>query len=110
MRLPADRLIIDRRKLTHYLLVHRQKNDKSAFLLTCGYTVADVDALEEALLQHASISKVLDNYRNDFGLVYEVQGNLTALAGKDMLVATVWILRDDGVGQYEFVTLVPGGK
>ncbi|MCY4526438.1 MAG: hypothetical protein OXB89_07495 [Anaerolineaceae bacterium] len=110
MKLPADRLIIARRKLTDYLLVHRQKNDKSIFLLACGFTLNEADALKAALIHQATTCEILEIYRNDFGLVHEVQGNLTALKGRDMLIVTVWILRDEGEGLYEFVTLVPGGK
>ena len=45
MRIPSD-ASIPREKLTHYLLVHRAKNDKSQFLARAGFTQANPDALE----------------------------------------------------------------
>ena len=110
MKLPPGKLFIVRRKLTDYLLVHQQNNDKSRFLLSCGFSLDEAIALEAALHSHGATHEILRIYRNDFGLVHEVQGNLTVLKGRDMLVVTVWILRDEGEGLYEFVTLVPGGK
>lgn len=48
MKLPVD-AIIAREKLTQYLLVPRQKNDKSRFLAQVGFTLQNPEALEEAV-------------------------------------------------------------
>ena len=48
MRLPAN-AIIDRRKVTEYLLRHRVDDDKSGFLALAGYTKDNADRLLNGL-------------------------------------------------------------
>ena len=108
MRLPADRLIIKRRKLTEYLLLRQDKSDKSRFLERCGYTLDNVEALEEAIRDLVAANDATPDFGDDFGQRFRVTGQLPALVGRDMLVTTIWILRVAETDTWRFVTLYPG--
>ena len=110
MRLPTDRLIIKRSKLTGYLLVPQDESDKSFFLETCGYTPENVDALEAAIRKLVAAHDAVPDFSDEFGQRYRVTGQLPALVGRDMLVTTIWILREGDSDIWRFVTLFPGGK
>ena len=110
MRLPADRLIIDRRKLTHYLLVRKDNDDKSRFLAMCGYTLENVNLLEAAIRELVAANDAVSDSGDEFGQRYRVTGQLPALAGRDMVVSTIWITRGNDSDIWRFVTLFPGGK
>ena len=110
MRLPADRLIIDRRKLTHYLLVRKDNDDKSRFLTMCGYTLENVNLLEAAIRELVAANDAVSDSGDEFGQRYRVTGQLPALAGRDMVVSTIWIMKVGDTNIWRFVTLFPGGK
>ena len=110
MRLPADKLFIDRRKLTHFLLVRLEVDDKSRFLVMCGYTVDNVDALEAAIREQVATNDAVPDFKDEFGQRYSISGQLPALAGRDMLVTTIWIMKVGDSNIWRFVTLFPGGK
>ncbi len=109
MRLPADSLFIDRRKLTGYLLVRQDSSDKSMFLERCGYTLDNVETLEEAIRKLVAANDATPDFSDDFGQRFKVSGQLPALVGRDMLVTTIWILRVAETDTWRFVTLYPGG-
>jgi hypothetical protein len=48
VKIPSDALIV-REKLTHYLLVHRVKDDKSRYLASGGFDQSNPEALEAAI-------------------------------------------------------------
>jgi hypothetical protein len=48
MKIPPDAIIAPE-KLTKYLLVLQQSNDKSMFLAKAGFTLENPDALENAI-------------------------------------------------------------
>jgi hypothetical protein len=48
-------LLIPREKLTAYLLVPQTKNDKSRFLAQAGFTQANPDALEAAIITRSLV-------------------------------------------------------
>ena len=110
MILPADKLYIDRRKLTEYLLVFQGKNDKSRFLESCGYILGNACQAEAAIRRPVAENEALPDFNHEFGQRYKVVGQLPALAGHDMLVTTVWIVRVGDSDLWRFVTLVPGGE
>lgn len=49
MKISSNDALIERGKLTRYLLVPKPKNDKSHFLVQAGFTAANPDALEGAI-------------------------------------------------------------
>lgn len=51
MHILANALIV-RAKLTHYLLVYKEADDKSGFLALAGFTLDNVEDLEQALREH----------------------------------------------------------
>lgn len=110
MRLPADRLIIKRSKLTGYLLVWQEESDKSRFLERCGYHPGNVDQLEAALRTLVAENEAVPDFVDEFGERFKVMGQLPALAGRDMLVTTIWMLRVAETDTWRFVTLYPGGR
>jgi hypothetical protein len=104
MKIPAD-AIIAREKLTRYLLVPRQKNDKSRFLAQVGFTLQNPDALEEAIRALIAENETVTDRDNEYGIFYRVEGDLYGPYGI-LSVVTVWILRTNN-NRYHFITLKP---
>lgn len=104
VRIPND-AIIPREKLTLYLLIPQQKNDKSGFLAQAGFTPENPGLLEEAIRQLISENEAILDRQNEYGAFYRVQGDLHGPNGK-LSTVTVWIqLTNDN--RYRFVTLKP---
>lgn len=75
-----------------------------------GFTLANPDALEEALrVLIASHDAIFDRH-DRFGDFYRVEGTLKGVNGKELQVVTIWIMRTESEGLYRFVTLKPGRK
>ena len=104
MKIPAD-AIIAREKLTQYLLVPRQKNDKSRFLAQVGFTLQNPDALEEAIRALIAENEAVTDRDNEYGIFYRVEGDVYGPYGI-LSVVTVWILRTNN-NRYHFITLKP---
>jgi hypothetical protein len=102
--MPVD-VIIPKEKLTQYLLVPRQKNDKSEFLAQVGFTFENPDALEAAIRKLIVENKAIPDRHNEYGTFFRVEGDLQGPYGI-LSVVTVWILRKSDQ-QYRFVTLKP---
>lgn len=105
MRLPADGAI-PQDKLIRYLLLPREENDKSKFLASAGYTLANWEVLERELRQLAQENEVSDIETSPYGIKYEVRGRLTGPNGRTLHVVTVWI-KLEATGETRFVTLFP---
>lgn len=104
MKIPAE-AIIAREKLTHYLLTTRPKNDKSSFLAQAGFTQQNPQALEQAIRQLITANEVILEREDEYGVFYQVKGNLYGPGGT-LTVVTIWIEQKiDGV--FRFVTLKP---
>ena len=104
MKIPVD-AIIPKEKLTQYLLVPRQKNDKSEFLAQAGFTLENPDALEAAIRKLIIGNEADSDRHNEYGIFFRVEGELQGPHGI-LFVVTVWILRTSDQ-QYRFVTLKP---
>ncbi len=105
MRIPPD-AIIPREKLTNYLLIHRDEDDKSKFLAQAGFTRDNADMLEVAIRHLAESADAVHDLSNQYGVFYRVEGNLSGPNGLDLDVVTVWIHQHaDGI--FRFVTLKP---
>jgi hypothetical protein len=104
MKIPVD-AIIAREKLTQYLLVPRQKNDKSGFLAQVGFTLQNPEALEEAIRALIAENEAVTDRDNEYGIFYRVEGDLHGPYGI-LSVVTVWILRTND-NRYRFITLKP---
>ncbi len=104
MKIPPD-AIIPNDKLIQYLLVPRQKNDKSGFLAQAGFTFENPEDLDKALRRLIAENEAISDRHDEYGTFFRVEGDLLGPRGI-LSVITIWILRthDD---QYRFVTLKP---
>ena len=105
MKLPAN-AVIAREKVTDYLLVRQNRNDKSAFLETGGYTPANPDVLISDLVQLMEQNEAVPVDENQFGRYYEVVGVLRGPLGVDLCVRTIW-MTEHLSGVTKFITLIP---
>ena len=105
MKLPASARI-PREKITGYLLVRKQRNDKSVFLEKSGYYPESADALiaDLARLRDGNDATEVDN--NQFGCYYDVIGILRGPAGVPLRVHTIW-MTEHVSGDTRFITLIP---
>ena len=62
-----DQVIIPLDKLTRYLLVPREKDDKAKFLAQAGFTLNNVDTLMTAIEQLFLAGELKEDSRNDYG-------------------------------------------
>lgn len=102
MKLPGE-LIIERSKLTEYLLVWRAENDKSLFLKRLGYSVEHWEELADDIRQMARMQEAVLSRPAPFGgNLYKVVGSLRTFG-----VVTIWFLQDEQAESCRFVTLYP---
>jgi hypothetical protein len=102
MKLPDD-VVIPREKLTEYLLVPRDKNDKSKFLAQAGFTQDNPEALEAAVRRLIGENDAVQDREDDYGTYYRVTGVLYGVTA-DLDVITVWI-QGAKDGSYRFITI-----
>ncbi|MGH8064018.1 MAG: DUF6883 domain-containing protein [Candidatus Entotheonellia bacterium] len=105
MKLP-EVIVITQDKLLRYLLLPQEENDKSRFLASAGYTLANWELLEHNLRQFAETYEVSDREISPYGVKYEVHGTLNGPNGRMLHVVTVWITLE-ATGETRFVTLFP---
>jgi len=98
-------VIIPDSKLTEYLLVARQEDDKSKFLAQAGFTQDNPDLLKQAILNLIQTYDAIPDRQNKYGTYYLVEGSLVGSNGI-LTVVTVWIERTED-GKIQFVTLKP---
>ena len=106
MRLPHDAIIAEA-KLTKYLLVWQEADDKSKFLERAGYTLENWWQLENALRsQLLPLEAVPSDEPNRFGDVYEIRGVLQGVNGIKLAVVTIWMIEYE-TKVTKFITLYP---
>lgn len=106
MKLSRDAVIASA-KLTKYLLVWREVDDKSKFLAQAGYGQENWQQLEADLRnQILSLEATQSDEPNRFGDVYEIRGVLSGVHGVDLAVVTVWMIEYE-TQQTKFITLYP---
>ena len=105
MKLPVQTAIA-RRKVTHYLLVWRREDDKSAFLAKAGYTLDFADQLLADLRSQLLPleAELLD--AGEYGDKYLICGGLRGPNGRVLRVVSVWMI-EEATGRAKFVTLYP---
>lgn len=104
MKLQGTVLIPDA-KLSQYLLVPRQENDKSKFLAQAGFTANNPEQLKQAILDLIHVYDAVSDRQDKYGTYYLVEGPLVGPNGS-LAVVTVWIERiNDGI--FQFITLKP---
>lgn len=105
VQIPED-AIIPVTKLTRYLLIERDRNDKSKFLAQAGFTLDNYEALENALRRLARSTKAVEDRTDVYGTFYQAIGSLKGINGVSLDVVTVWLQRRID-NKFQFVTLVP---
>jgi hypothetical protein len=105
MKLPPNVIIPDD-KLSKYLLLYKEKNDKSKFLAQAGFTQNNLDELKLAIYQLISIVEPIEDLTNEYGTFYRVEGILIGINQKKLSVVTIWLKRKID-NQFQFVTLKP---
>jgi hypothetical protein len=98
-------LLIPEAKLTHYLLVFRDQDDKSKFLAQAGFTRDNPEQLNQALIQLVQTYDAIEDRWNKYGTFYRVEGNLIGITGI-LAIVTIWLKRtqDETI---QFITLKP---
>ena len=101
----AEDVIIPKEKLTQYLLLSRQKNDKSRFLARAGFTRENPDMLDKAIRQLLAENEAMPDRHSEYGTFYLVEGELKG-PSRTLGVVTVWLLPTN-TNRHRFVTLKP---
>ncbi len=100
MKLPnADKAIVDREKITEYLLnpAHRFGASKARFFAHFGFHLAAWEQLAQALRRHGQTHDVTKTRQTGFGPRYEVEGKLVCPNGRRPQVRSVWQLDERAV-------------
>ena len=99
------KIVIEKQKISDYLLVWKQKNDKSKFLNDLGYSLQNweelKDDIEKIVLEN---QRIFQNAAPFGGNLYQVNGNL-----RNFGVITIWLLAENN-DTFRFVTLYPDKK
>ncbi|MEM6837103.1 MAG: DUF6883 domain-containing protein [Cyanobacteria bacterium P01_C01_bin.120] len=99
--------VIAEAKLTQYLLVWRDADDKSKFLEQAGYTLENWQQLEADLRsQILPLEAALSDEPNRFGDVYEIRGVLPGVNDVGLAVITIWMIEYE-TKVTKFITLYP---
>jgi len=101
----SGNIVIPDAKLTQYLLIFQEKDDKSKFLARAGFTLANPEQLKQAIRELITQNEAILDRTNHYGAFYRVEGNLIGLT-KTLLVVTVWLERTQD-GTIQFITLLP---
>jgi hypothetical protein len=106
MKLPKDAVIASA-KLTKYLLVFREVDDKSKFLAQAGYGLNNWQQLESDLRsQIMTLDATPSSEENRFGDTYEIRGLLTGPSGVSLKIVTIWMTEYE-TGLTKLITLYP---
>ena len=105
----SENLIVPDDKITRYLLVPQLRNDKSKFLAQAGFTQDNPEALKLAIQTQAVATDAIEERRNEYGVFYQVEGNIIGVNGVSLSVITVWLEREID-GKFQFVTLKPSKR
>lgn len=90
----ADQAIVDRKKVTEYLLsrVHPDGYNKALFFARFGYTLEKWKAFAESLCNHGSTHEVVEMAECAYGTRYSVDGPIETPDGRNPNVRTVWMI------------------
>jgi hypothetical protein len=86
--------------------VLKARNDKSRFLAQAGFTPKNPEALRLAIQSQAMNQEAIKEKSNEYGVFYQVGGELIGVNGVDLSVVTIWLQRQID-GKFQFVTLKP---
>jgi hypothetical protein len=96
-------------KLTSYLLVQREFDDKSQFLRQAGYTLENREQLEQDLRLPVLPHDAVLIEQTVYGKIFEIRSSLTDPNGQTLFVKTIW-MDELQSGVTKFITLYPDKK
>lgn len=105
MKLPGNTLI-EREKLTQYLLVLKKRNDKSKWLAQGGYTLDNWQVLETDLRNLILSTDATLVEETGYGKMYEIVGKLVGPSGKALSIRTIWMI-ERATKKSKFITMYP---
>lgn len=108
MKIPPD-AIIPSAKITQYLLVFHEQDDKSLFLAQAGFTSDNPDQLEQAIRQLVATYEAIWDTENEHGIFYLAEGLLQGINNSQLAVITVW-MQIKATSQFRFITLKPARR
>ncbi|NJN57133.1 MAG: hypothetical protein HC879_06315 [Leptolyngbyaceae cyanobacterium SL_5_9] len=82
-------LVIQDRKLTHYLLVYQAEDDKSEFLASAGYTLQNWQLLKRDILNAMAEAEVVEAVPTDWGTRFKVKAQWDGLNGQKLKVIII---------------------
>jgi hypothetical protein len=98
--------VIPEDKLTRYLLVPREHDDKSKFLAQADFTRDNPETLRAAIRELAESVEAVEDGSNEYGDFFRVEGDLIGPNDHTLAVVLIW-LRWHSDGTYHFITLKP---
>jgi ABC-type taurine transport system ATPase subunit len=100
--------ILDRRKLTAYLLSDRHPvgQHKARVLRALGFRTDDAEHLAKDLLTIASTGRLVAAGETSFGTRYIAEGPVRSPTGRTVLLRTIWVT-PRGTTTPRFVTAYP---
>ncbi|MFW6296690.1 MAG: DUF6883 domain-containing protein [Halothece sp.] len=105
MKIPSNAIIPDA-KLTQYLLVVKQRNDKSKYLAQGGFNLDTWQQLKTAIQTIIQENEAIEDLTDQYGIYYQVIGTLEGINNQKLPVVTVWQQRKVD-NQFYFITLKP---
>lgn len=108
MHIPAEAVIPDE-KLTRYLLLPRDYDDKSQYLAQAGFTQDNPGELFAALRQLTRMQEAVYESTTEYGDFYRVEGDVLGVNGRLLPVVTIWLQWHQD-GSFHFITLKPQKK
>ncbi len=101
MRIRSDQIDIPVEKIKDYLLIKKEKNDKSKFLYSLGYSLENWNKLLQDIKSIALDNDLILQRVSEFGDMYSIKGTL-----KNKKIITIW-LQQVNENLYRFITLYP---
>nr|WP_228014549.1 DUF6883 domain-containing protein [Fortiea sp. LEGE XX443] len=87
-------------------MVQKARNDKSKFLAQAGFTLENPEVLIAAIQSLIAIGEGVEDGSNEYGVFYQVAGELVGVNGVSLSVVTIWLQRQID-RKFQFVTLKP---
>jgi hypothetical protein len=105
VKMPSG-LVIQDRKLTDYLLVYQDEDDKSEFLALAGYRIQNWQRLKQDILKAVEDCEIEMVIPTDWGTRFRMRSRWEGLNGRVLRVVTVW-QQDEGSDVIRLLTLYP---
>jgi hypothetical protein len=109
--LNGARAVVPKSKITEYLLSrsHPDGRSKAEYLARFGFRLESWTILQEALLQHADSSEVVQEAGSEYGTRYVLEGPLRTPDGRNPVHRTVWIV-ETGSTVPQLITAYPARR